>query len=30
VATIFFEVTSAKGGYELIDENTDWLTKDAQ
>jgi hypothetical protein len=28
VATIFFEVTSAKGLDELIDENIDWLTKD--
>lgn len=28
VATIFFEVTSAKGLEALIDENVDWLTKD--
>ena len=28
VATIFFEVTSAKGLDALIDENVDWLTKD--
>jgi hypothetical protein len=28
VATIFIEVTSAKGVDALIDENIDWLTKD--
>jgi hypothetical protein len=28
VATIFFEVTSAKGLDALIEENIDWLTKD--
>jgi hypothetical protein len=28
VATIFFEVTSAKEMDSLIDENVDWLTKD--
>ena len=28
VATIFFEVTSAKGLDSLIEENVDWLTKD--
>jgi hypothetical protein len=28
VATIFFEVTSAKGLDALINENVDWLTKD--
>jgi hypothetical protein len=28
VATVFFEVTSAKGQDALIDENIDWLTKD--
>ncbi|MHA3771291.1 hypothetical protein ACXR0O_07105 [Verrucomicrobiota bacterium sgz303538] len=28
VATVFFEVTSAKGVEALIDENVDWLTKE--
>src|SRR5580704_1591516 len=28
VATVFFEVTSAKGQDALIDENVDWLTQD--
>jgi hypothetical protein len=28
VATVFFEVTSAKGLDALIDENVDWLTVD--
>ena len=28
VATVYFEVTSAKGLHALIDENVEWLTKD--
>src|SRR3984893_4179657 len=28
IVTVFFEVTSAKGVEELIDENVDWLMKD--
>ncbi len=28
VATVFFEVTSAKGVDKLIDDNIDWLTKE--